>query len=57
MVKWKGYTAEKNIWKGLENLKNVMKKVERSSGEESYQEDIWQNCCMDRTTRSLKKNI
>ena len=57
MVKWKGYTAEKNIWKGLENLKNVMKKVETSSGEESYQEDIWQNCCMDRTTRSLKKNI
>ena len=28
LVKWKGYTAEKNIWEGLENLKNVMKKVE-----------------------------
>jgi len=28
LVKWKGYTAEENIWKGLENLKNAMKKVE-----------------------------
>ena len=24
LVRWKGYTAEKDIWKGLENLKNVM---------------------------------
>ena len=28
LVKWKGYTAEENIWEGLENLKNTMKKVE-----------------------------
>jgi len=28
LVKWKGYTAEKNIWERLENLKNAMKKVE-----------------------------
>jgi len=28
LVKWKGYTAEENTWKGLENLKNVMKKIE-----------------------------
>ena len=27
-MKWKGYTVEENIWEGLENLKNVMKKVE-----------------------------
>jgi len=28
LVKWKDYTAEENIWEGLENLKNAMKKVE-----------------------------
>jgi len=28
LVKWKGYTAEENIWEGLENLKNVREKVE-----------------------------
>ena len=28
LVKWKGYTVEGNTWKGLENLKNAMKKVE-----------------------------
>ena len=28
LVKWKGYIVEENMWEGLENLKNVMKKVE-----------------------------
>jgi len=28
LVRWKGYTAEKNTWERLENLKNAMKKVE-----------------------------
>ena len=28
LVKWKGYMAEENTWKGLENLKNAMEKVE-----------------------------
>ena len=28
LVKWKGYTAEENIWEGLENLKNVREKIE-----------------------------
>ena len=28
LVKWKGYMVEKNMWEGLGNLKNVMKKVE-----------------------------
>ena len=28
LVKWKGYIAEENIWKRLENLKNARKKIE-----------------------------
>jgi len=28
LVKWKGYTAEGNIWEGLENLKNTREKIE-----------------------------
>jgi len=28
LVRWKEYTAEENTWEGLENLKNVMEKVE-----------------------------
>ena len=28
LVKQKGYIAEKNIWEGIENLKNAMEKVE-----------------------------
>jgi len=28
LVKWKEYIVEENMWEGLENLKNAMKKVE-----------------------------
>ena len=28
LVKWKGYIAKENTWEGLENLKNVMEKIE-----------------------------
>ena len=28
LVKWKGYMAEENTWKGLENLKNTREKIE-----------------------------
>ena len=28
LVKWKGYIAEENIWKRLENLNNAIKKIE-----------------------------
>jgi len=28
LVKWKGYTAEENMWEGLENLKNAGRKIE-----------------------------
>jgi len=28
LVKWKGYTAEKNTWERLENLKNAREKIE-----------------------------
>jgi len=28
LVKWKGYMAEGNTWKGLENLKNTERKIE-----------------------------
>jgi len=28
LVEWKGYTAEENTWEGLENLKNVGRKIE-----------------------------
>ena len=28
LVKWKRYMAEENMWEGLENLKNMMKKIE-----------------------------
>ena len=28
LVKWKGYTAEENMWERLENLKNTREKIE-----------------------------
>ena len=28
LVRWKGYTAEEDIWEGLENLKNMRNLVE-----------------------------
>ena len=39
LVKWKGYTAEENMWEGLENLKNAMKKVEEFE-KERFEEEI-----------------
>jgi len=40
LVKWKGYTAEENTWEGLENLKNVMEKVEEFE-KGRFEEEIW----------------
>jgi len=40
LVKWKGYTAKENIWEGLENLKNAMKKVEEFE-KRRFDEEIW----------------
>jgi len=28
LVRWKGYIAEEDIWKGLENLENIINLVE-----------------------------
>jgi len=28
LVKWKRYTVEENMWKGIKNLKNAMKMIE-----------------------------
>ena len=39
-VKWKGYTAEENTWEGLENLKNVMEKIEEFE-KGRFEEEIW----------------
>jgi len=39
LVKWKEYTAEENTWKGLENLKNTMKKIEEFE-KERFEEEI-----------------
>jgi len=39
-VKWKGYTAEENIWEELENLKNVMEKIEEFE-KGRFEEEIW----------------
>jgi len=39
LVKWKGYTTEENTWKGVENLKNVMEKIEEFE-KERFEEEI-----------------
>jgi len=40
LVKWKGYTAEKNTWERLENLKNAMEKIEEFE-KGRFEEEIW----------------
>jgi len=40
LVKWKEYTAEENIWEGLENLKNVGEKIEEFE-KGRFEEEIW----------------
>jgi len=40
LVKWKGYTAEENIWERLENLKNTMEKIEKFE-KGRFKEEIW----------------
>jgi len=40
LVKWKGYTAEENTWEGLENLKNIMEKIEEFE-KGRFEEEIW----------------
>ena len=39
LVKWKGYTAEENTWKGLENLKNTREEIEEFE-KERFEEEI-----------------
>ena len=39
LVKWKGYTAEENIWERLENLKNAREKIEKFE-KERFEEEI-----------------
>ena len=39
LVKWKEYTVEENTWKGLENLKNVIEKIEEFE-KERFEEEI-----------------
>ena len=39
LVKWKGYMAEENTWKGLENLKNTREKIEEFK-KERFEEEI-----------------
>jgi len=39
LVKWKGYTAEENMWEGLENLKNAREKIEEFE-KERFEEEI-----------------
>ena len=40
LVKWKGYTTEENIWEELENLKNVMEKIEEFE-KGRFEEGLW----------------
>jgi len=39
LVKWKGYTAEENMWERVENLKNAIEKVEEFE-KERFEEEI-----------------
>jgi len=39
LVKWKGHMTEENTWEGLENLKNVMEKIEEFE-KERFEEEI-----------------
>ena len=40
LVKWKGYMAEENTWKELENLKNVIEKIKEFE-KGRFEKEIW----------------
>jgi len=54
LVKWKEYTAEKNMWEGIENLKNTMKMMEEFK-KGKFDEEIWR--IQIRKRKEVKLNL